>query len=70
MKLEQNELTEKQALEQCFEMVKPKLMDEKSYQKFKQYRLRYKNGTLGSNAKETVLEFFDYRLIGKIYKRK
>ena len=70
MKLEQNELTEKQALAQCFEMVKPKLMDEKDYQKFKQYRLRYKNGTLGTNARETVLEFFKYSLVGKIYKRK
>jgi len=70
MKLEQNELTEKQALEECFEMVKPNLMDEKDYQKFKQYRLRYKKGMLGSNAKETVLEFFNFSLVGKIYKKK
>ena len=70
MKLEQNELTEKQALEQCFEMVKPNLMDEKDYQKFKQYRLRYTKGTLGSNARETVLEFFNFSLVGKVYKKK
>ena len=70
MKLQQNELTEKQALEHCFEMVKPNLMDEKDYQKFKQYRLRYRKGTLGSNARETVLEFFNFSLVGKIYKKK
>ena len=70
MKLQRNELTEKQALEQCFDLVKPNLMDERDYQKFKQYRLRFRKGMLGSNARETVLKFFNFSLVGKVYKKK
>lgn len=63
--------TEIEALEYCFEQIKPTLLTEALYNKFNSYRMRYNNGKLGEKAKTVLLQHFGFELeeVKKTYRK-
>ena len=49
-----------EALEKCFELIKPSLLPKDDYEKLRLIRNRYKKGKLGQNGIETLLKHFGY----------
>ena len=67
MKLENGEYSEDEALKECFEKVNSKTMSKDDYNKFREYKRRFKNKSLGTVGKEKVLKHFGFILVGKAY---
>ncbi len=54
-------LTQNDALQICFENIKPSAIGKTDYDKLRSYKLRYEKGTLGQNGIETILTYFGFK---------
>ena len=58
---EKKNFTQNDALQICFQNLKPSLIGTDDYRKLNVYRSRYEKGTLGQNGIETILTYFGFK---------
>ena len=54
-------MTKEEAIEYCFTQIKPSLLDEKDYNKFRLIRNRYRKGELREKAIQTLFARFEIK---------